>query len=249
MPGAGECDRCDGRGWIVDRDRGAGSARRCPCSFDVRRRALLASLAIPPKYAMASLDGFRTDHQDADVAATLLSAKAVSRRYLDHFLDDRTGELRTSGLVYVGPPGGGKTHLATAVLRAVVTDYAVTGRFVDFTDFLARVRSTYAQGSDERTEEVISPLLRVRVLVLDELGAQKPTDHTVETLYRVINTRYTQRLPTIFTSNYRFERDVPASLHSRLAAPLISRILEMAHQVPVGGWDYRAEVLRYRAAP
>ncbi len=96
--------------------------------------------------------------------------------------------------------------------------------------------------------------METQLLVLDELGAQQPTPWIRDVLYLVINTRYTRRLPTIFTTNYRLPAatvetasgknrsldrgrdpdptwDEAAALGTRLPAMLVSRLYEMAQPI------------------
>ena len=94
-------------------------------------------------------------------------------------------------------------------------------------------------------------------LVLDELGAQKPSPWVNEILYLVMNSRYTRRLPTLFTTNYRLDPPISgtvdnldrspapanyASLASRITPNLLSRLYEMARSVEIEVEDFRREV-------
>ena len=87
----------------------------------------------------------------------------------------------------------------------------------------------------------------------------------MEILYLLVNRRYTSRLPTIFTTNYFLKRksvgrqqaiaeEAPRGewsidLESRVSAPLISRVYEMAQIIEIQGLDYRERVRSHRTAP
>lgn len=254
MP-APACPTCDGRGWVVEPDGGAGRARRCDCSVELVRAGLVAAMGIPDSFRDCTIDSFRTKGDPS-----LLEAATKARRYVEGFLDPDpdTGRLhRETGLLFVGAPGLGKTHLAVAILREVVTRFMVRGLYVDFTAFIDRVQSTYDAASEERTLEVTEPAAKAQLLVLDELGGTKPTPHAMEKLYLLVNYRYLNRLPTLFTTNYRLEaaagdadeRSAAALLAHRVSPMVLSRLYEMAHPISMSGWDYRKEVRRFSTQP
>ncbi len=95
------------------------------------------------------------------------------------------------------------------------------------------------------------------LLVLDELGARKPTAWVSDTLYLIMNGRYTRRLPTLFTTNYALEAgggqgsggldQMPElarreALASRIPALLVSRLYEMAQPIEIRAGDFRREI-------
>ncbi|MEM6792553.1 MAG: ATP-binding protein [Acidobacteriota bacterium] len=247
-PPADLCPRCNGTGWCIEPDGGAGRAVRCECQKTQRRRDHLELAGIPSRYRRSRLRLFNTANPDEAVAAQLLRARNVSQRYLDSFLDPETG-FRRSGLLYIGPPGVGKTHLATSVLVALIERYGISGRFVDFSTLLHQIQSTFDTGREETKSSILAPVIGAEVLVLDELGAQKPTEWVMDVLYLIMNTRYTEGRPTIFTTNYRLEdprarRGAKATelLSHRISAALLSRLYEMAHPLELDGPDYRRTV-------
>jgi DNA replication protein DnaC len=260
------CPECGGRGWVVVADGRAGTARPCACrQRDVVPR-LITAAAIPERYQHCKISTFQTSSGSTAERAQLMNARKVAERYADEFLLE-DGTFRQSGLLFLGPPGVGKTHLAVGVLRRLIERYRVQGRFVEFTSLIHQIQSTFDSDSEESKRQILNPLSEAELLVLDELGAQQPTPWVRDILYLIINNRYTRRLPTLFTTNYRLEPPQVASkaaksqastldrgrdsepplddvtlLSSRLPAMLVSRLYEMAQPVVLDAVeDFRRE--------
>jgi DNA replication protein DnaC len=144
------------------------------------------------------------------------------------------------GLLFTGPVGTGKTHLSAAILRGLV-EKGVPCLFYEFGALLKEIQNSYNPVSQASELKVLAPVYETEVLVLDELGASKPTDWVRDTMMQVIGTRYNERKLTIFTTNYPDARRQPAeeTLEDRVGVRLRSRLYEMCRTVTVEGEDYR----------
>ena len=106
------------------------------------------------------------------------------------------------GLLLTGSIGVGKTHLAVGILQALVAERGATGLFYDYRDLLKQIQNSYNAQVRETELEILAPVFEAEVLVLDELGASKPTDWVWDTVAHILNTRYNDRRTTIITTNY-----------------------------------------------
>lgn len=271
LAGEEPCPECGGRGWVIRADGGAGTAHECDCRRRGRGPRLLASAGIPEGYRTKKLGSFRTSHDHPGVAAAMQRALADSRRYVEAF-QGADGKFVTHGLLYSGPAGCGKTHLAVGVLSDLISLYRVRGRFVNLTTLVQELQGTFDGGSSITREELLRPVLKADVVVLDELGAQRPSQWVMDLLYYLIDTRYAERRPTLFTTNCSVAEgprpregrqenldrgaDRPGRgnpLEQRIDASLVSRLYEMTARIPMDAVeDFRRAVadrgLRARAS-
>jgi DNA replication protein DnaC len=79
------------------------------------------------------------------------------------------------GLLLAGPCGVGKTHLAVAILHGLI-EKGVPCLFYECGAMLKEVQDSYDAASRSSEVKVLAPLFDTEVLVLDELGASRPTD-------------------------------------------------------------------------
>jgi DNA replication protein DnaC len=144
------------------------------------------------------------------------------------------------GLLFAGPVGVGKTHLAVAILRGL-TWKGARSLFCEYGSLLKEMQESYNPVSRTSEMSVLAPIYEAEVLVLDELGASKPTEWVLDTMTQIIGRRYNDKRLTIFTTNYMDERQNPSgeTLQDRIGARLRSRLYEMCRTILIEGEDYR----------
>ncbi len=212
------CPLCDDTRWrVVERD-GVRRAVRCECWRAVSAEHRLTDARIPRRYQHCTLENFVEYPNER-----LQRALARARRFAEVF------PVADKGLFLIGPPGVGKSHLAVAVLRQVITTRGARGLFYDVRELLKVIRSTYDPVVRTTEFEVLRPVMDAELLVLDDLGAEKTSEWVEETLNLIVTTRYNERRLTIFTSNYeeKEDRTDPDSLLARVGFRMHSRLYEM----------------------
>lgn len=224
------CVYCEGTGWRPVSGDGVRRVERCACWQDGAASRLLANARVPPRYARCDLGSFVIYPNEK-----LQAAVARARRFADAF------PVVTKGLCLIGPPGIGKTHIAVSVLRAIVTEKGARGLFYDVRDLLRMIRSTYNPVVRTAEMDILRPVMEADLLVLDDLGAEKPSEWVEETMNLIVNTRYNERRPTIFTTNYEDSPDETQldSLRVRVGFRMHSRLHEMCEFLEYDGGDYR----------
>jgi DNA replication protein DnaC len=247
-----DCPQCEGTGWKPVEVEGVHQVAPCDCEGAERTEVLLRQARIPPRYQLCAFENFdiRRDKESGHPNSALVAAKLYAERFVEEYPTD-------FGLLFVGPTGVGKTHLAVAVVRELILRKSVPCLFYDFRDLLKEIRDSYDPVSQTSELRVLQPVLDTEVLLLDELAASNPSDWVKETLAYIINTRYNQKKVTLITTTLPFgemggRRDVRTSTGetvpdvdrslNQLGATIRSRLYEMCKLVELHSDDFRKAV-------
>lgn len=145
-----------------------------------------------------------------------------------------------TGLLILGSYGNGKSHLAAAIVHAAKAQ-GHTAVFASVPELLSRIRATYDEEARETEAQLMFALREARLTVLDDLGAEKRSEWTLEKVYELVDARYRSRRPTVVTTNL-----TPEELEEQIGHRAYDRLLEMCRVVLNEGTSYRKEVAAQR---
>jgi DNA replication protein DnaC len=221
------CSSCSGTGWefIIDKE-----VRPCHCRKNERRAKLLADSCIPKLYNESSLQTY----QPSKGNLSQLRAFNVAHTFVrDYPIIDR-------GILFMGSVGVGKTHLSAGIMRGLI-EKGISCRFYEYRSLLKEIQNSYNPYTHTTEMNILAPLFEYEVIVLDEIGAAKPSEWVQDTIGLIINARYNEKKLTILTTNYFDECQSSANetLSDRIGVRLRSRLYQMCKTTIVEGEDYR----------
>ncbi len=223
------CPKCFGSGMETIEGKGA---RLCECQMNNRHSNPFEKVRVPARYLECHINNFVVDQKHPSQGKALMDVR--------HFLKEYPAV--DSGLLITGPVGVGKTHLAVSILKGL-TERGFSCLLYEFGALLKEIQDSFNPSTQTSELKVLAPVFSADVLVLDELGASKPSDWVRDTMAHIINTRYNDRKHTIFTTNYSDERrGNEETLEDRIGVRLRSRLYEMCKMVMITGDDYRRKI-------
>ena len=158
-----------------------------------RLNSALIGSSITPRFAESTLENYHVEgNQSASRALTV--CKAYVEQFAEHYHAGRS-------LILTGNVGTGKTHLASAVVRAVITQHRASALIVSAAEMIRVFKSTMERSVTYTDRDLLDELAGFDLLVIDEIGAQAGTAYELGLLHEVIDRRYQLVLPTVLVSN------------------------------------------------
>lgn len=227
-----EFGECDGSGYIREIDEtGISRARICRCA---KVRSLMAASDIPAEFRGATVSSFETDvYNGGEARKAARNVKKIAIQYVKRFPEMR--ELGKGLYLYSAARGSGKTRLAASIGGAIITRHVTAVRFMTCVGLLDAIKGTFDNKTGETKTDILNRAKEIAVLILDDIGTEKPSAFVGETLYGVVNERMSAKRVTIFTSNCQIE-------DLRHDDRIISRIQKMALSVSFPEQSIRAEL-------
>lgn len=242
QPPAGTCQRCGHLvephcvpilGWRVD-PHCADCRRVLAAEAEHRQKEhtfqeLVCQANLSPRFHTKTFAAF-----DPTVNDSVHNAYQIAKTYAETF-----GADTTDGLCFIGPRGSGKTHLACAIAFALIARWVETEtrqsvRFLTAPELFLAINPSFGNTSKVRSEEIIERYAEARLFIVDDLGAEKPSERVREIMFVLLDRRYGQLRPTIFTTNSPLPQ-----LRYRLGERITSRITDMCQVVTIERGDYR----------
>jgi DNA replication protein DnaC len=233
------CPLCQDTGWQQVEQAGVSGVARCECTKRSRMDRILEEARIPQRYADCELNNF--EFVPGLTTRSVDQAKLASERFVEEY-----PLSPPIGLMFVGRPGVGKTHLAVGIIKRLMREKAVACLFRTFPELLKEIQLSYNKVSNISEFSLMSPVLDAEVLVLDELGGQKPSAWVLDTVGFVLNHRYNDDKTTILTTNFpdhaesgNAKKGVGDALVDRVGDRMRSRLYEMCKTIDMKGDDFR----------
>ena len=243
------CEYCKGGGWIIVKKSTTKSrqlygktekgeevlldyAEPCPhCNGgaaqkteDVRARA-----NIPATFYDASIENFKWDAYTDDKGKTI--DLSMQKKFVDSFIMDfpKWQEKGIGFYIFSKIRGSGKTFLASCICNSLMVKYQISTKFVSASSLIDLAKQ------DTGGKNPIDVLCECNLLVLDDIG-QKTTgeDWMNDILFKIIDTRYQNKLITLFTSNVKCSE-------LRVDDRVSSRIDKISQNIPLPEYSFRSK--------
>lgn len=212
-------------------EKAASDAQQAAATRRLERAAQAASDAadalmvskVPKRFLGKTFDTYvaETDKQRA--------ALTTCRQYAEEFSEHRRAG---TGLTLAGGTGTGKSHLASAIIHALIPERSAL--YATVSDVLRAVRDTWRRDSPVSTGQMVERMRGLDLLVLDEIGVQSGTDGEHTILYDVLDGRYRDCAPTILLTNLD-----SAAMQQAIGDRLFDRLRETSRWVKCDWQSYR----------
>lgn len=216
------CEKCEGVGMYHHPD---GGVAHCDCHYAEKKRVLMRKAEFPPHHIGSTVAGYHPQTKAEAVAKNLVSSWVQNYK------------RGCQGLYLHGPAGTGKTHLLVAAGKAIIGIYGAEVCYASAADIVARAKARFDRtDTADAYEDPFDEAAYAEVLLLDDIGAEKPSEWVLSEFYRLLNTRYNRGLTTLITSNVDL-----AAFEALYDSRIADRIHEMCAVVHCDGPSRRRQ--------
>ena len=179
--------------------------------FKKEPEVLLKSIGIPQRYLNCSFDNFKCSTEEMKKVYNVCKG-------IDCNFD-------SSLFIHSNRPGTGKTHLAVSIIRNICEQGVLNKpKFISSPFLFLEIKNTFNENNEESEKTVIDKYTSCKYLFVDDIGVEKCSDWANQIWYMIIDSRYSQMKPTVYTSNLSIG-EIASKIDPRIASRLASGIV------------------------
>lgn len=192
-------------------------------------RSLFGNSGMSQRALSCSLENYQPSFNNVE-------ALKVCNEYIKDF--DLISRKSRNGLFICGDCGVGKSHLAFAVANELIKKgnsvIAMT-----MIDLLMKIKSSYGYSENDSEERILKVYEDCSLLIIDDLGKEKPTEWVLQMIYSIVDRRYNALKPIIVTTNYTANELIRRFGDNSIGNAIVDRLFEICQYVPIGGESFR----------
>ena len=198
--------KCDGGGQIkmLNKETGEFKVQYCKCREEKIYNDRLICANIPVEFESLTVNSFNTElYKKSESKTTSQNAKTMVVNYVKNF--GKFQELGKGLFFYSNTKGSGKTRLAVSLGNVLLKNLKQQVKFITCSDLLKEIKNSYNKDSKYSESQLVDSINKVNVLIIDDIGVERPTPWVNEMLFSVLDNRMKYNKITIFTSNCNVE--------------------------------------------
>lgn len=188
------CSLCQDTGMINQGDKFVA----CSCAQEKRTRLFRMQASMPRRIANATFAAANFDLYQPEFRKEAKKNFAYVQRFCDQLKKD-SGQ----GMYIHGTTGSGKSYLLGCIANYLLEHMSV--RYLVYADFLDSLRATFNREAEQSEQQLVDEVKNVDLLLLDDLGIEKPSEFSLKYLAQIIDYRYRNLKPLVVTSNFTLE--------------------------------------------
>lgn len=191
----------------------------CSCKPKRELEKKLKSSGLTKKNLRYKIEDYQVNEENQEMYAGVIE-------YLKKWGELLNSDSNSKGFGLIGTPGIGKTMLSS-IIASRMLDSGVSVVFVPTTDLMAELKQAqFSKDKEQNMEAKVEALSKTEVLILDDLGSEKPTEWIQSMYYRVVDMRYRNDKLTGFSSNL-MPNKLSDWLGDEFGPKTVSRLIEM----------------------